>query len=46
MMEIVAEKVFIVCNIPSTGSDIVLFKRLKQQWQFIDKENSEVLENQ
>jgi len=38
VMEIIAEKVFAACNMPSTGQDILFFKRFKQQWKFIDKE--------
>lgn len=45
MMEIVAEKVFAACNIPSTGPDILLFKRFKDHWQFIDQDRFEVSTN-
>jgi len=43
IIEIVAEKVFTSCNIPSTGPDILLFKPFQQHWKFIDKNNFEVL---
>jgi hypothetical protein len=45
IMETVAEKVFTACNIPSTGPDVLLLKRFKQHWQFIDKDNFEVLQD-
>jgi len=45
MMEIVAEKVFVACDIPSTGPDILLFKRFQQQWTFIDRGQFQVFED-
>lgn len=45
IMEIIADKVFAACHIQSTGPDILLFKRFQQQWEFIDKERYDVLED-
>ena len=46
IMEIIAEKIFSeACNIPSTGPDILIFKRFQQHWEFIDKEQYEVAEH-
>ena len=45
MLEIVIEKVFVACDIPSTGPDILLFKRFQQQWKFIDRDQFQVLED-
>jgi len=44
VMEIVAEKAFASCDMPSTDPEILLFKRFKQQWKFIDKEKFEVID--
>jgi len=43
-MKIVA-KVLSVCDIPSTGPDILLFKCFQQQWKFIDREQFKVFES-
>jgi hypothetical protein len=45
IIEIVAEKVFVACDNPSTGPDILLFKRFQQQWQLIDKKQFQVLDD-
>lgn len=38
IMELIAEKAFSACDcIPSTGPAILLFQRFKQQWNFINK---------
>jgi hypothetical protein len=44
-MEIVTDKVLIACDNPSNGPDILLFKSFQQQWQFIDKEQFKVLDD-
>jgi hypothetical protein len=44
MMEIVAARVLAVCGIPSTGPDILLFKRFQQYWKSIDQDRFEVIE--
>jgi hypothetical protein len=45
VMEIVAEKVFAVCGIPSTGPTILLFKRFKDNWKSIDQKQIEVCQD-
>ena len=45
IMEIVVAKVLTVCDIPSTGPDILLFKRFQQQWKFIDHEQFQIFED-
>ena len=36
------KRYFTTCKIPSTGPDILLFKRFKDHWQFIIKDQFEV----
>jgi hypothetical protein len=45
MIEIVAEKAFAACSIPSTGPDILLFKRFQQHWKFVDQARFQVIED-
>ena len=41
ILEIVLEAAFSSCIVPSSGPDILLFKRFQSRWQFIVKENFE-----
>jgi len=46
ILELVAEKAFTASDcVQSTGPDILLFQRFKQQWKFIDKSNFQVLDD-
>ena len=43
--ELVLEKVVLTCLGPSSGPEIQLFKRFQQQWDFLDRESLEPLED-